>query len=504
MKSAALTLLLLAAPALAAPPKMDGPTRAWWATTSFLSSDAMQGRDTGSPGHAAAVAHVVERFRAARLQPAGEAGGFTQRVALREVKVEPAGTSFAILPPGAAPQQLRFLHEISVRPDAALPPSLEAGMRFGGYCSPAELGDVRGKIAVCFGNRRAGLPMAGERLAAATAAGAVGLLNVDDMGFTVEPPRWPEAYARSLRAADAPLPPATIPLMRLSAASFEALIAGSGHLGAALLTDGGKGRPLPAFDLPARLSARFTTSQRELAGDNVLALLPGTDPKRAAEVVVLSAHLDGYGEGEAVKGDSLYNGTFDDAAYVATLIQVAEARRGKGFARPVLFAVFTGEEKGLLGARAFLRAPTVPRASLAANINLDGIRPLFPLRSLTMLGMEDSSLATTVQAVGASLKISIHGDREPERGMNRRTDHWPFLEAGIPATAFMFGFVPRSQDEAIYRNWVNTRYHRPQDDADQPFDGTAARDFNRFAAKLVEAVAQAPDAPRMTPPPPGR
>ena len=458
----------------------------------------MEGRDTGSPGHARAVAMITARFTAARLQPAGENGGWTQTVRMHEWRIDPVATRIAIVQPGKT-VSLRFLHDVSLRAGPGLPATIDAAMVFGGYCSATELGEtVRGKIAVCFGNRHAGLPLAPERAAAATAAGAVAIITVDDREFAVEPPRWPDAHARTIVATDEAPPRATIPAFRLGAASFGALIDGSGHLASAVLTDGGLSRPLETFALPARLTATIAVTERDLASDNVLALLPGTDPALSAQIVVVSAHSDGYGRGEAVNGDDLYNGTFDDAAYVATLIQLAEARRAKGFRRPVLFAVFTGEEKGLIGARWFVRHPTVAKASLAANINLDGLRPLFPLRRLTMLGMADSTLVDTVRAVATPLKIAIQPDPEPERGMNGRTDHAAFLAAGIPAAAFIFGYRPRTAEEAIYRNWVATRYHRPQDDPAQPFDAGAASDFNKFFAALTAAVADGAEPPRMS------
>ena len=84
--------------------------------------------------------------------------------------------------------------------------------------------------------------------------------------------------------------------------------------------------------------------------------LPGSDPALANQVIVLTAHIDGYGIGEPWKGDSIYNGAFDDAAYVATLIDFAEMLRASGtrLRRSLLFAVVTGEEKGL-SARAITR-----------------------------------------------------------------------------------------------------------------------------------------------------
>ena len=95
------------------------------------------------------------------------------------------------------------------------------------------------------------------------------------------------------------------------------------------------------------------------------------------------------------------------------------------------------------------------------------------------------------------MKIGIHADREPERGMNTRTDHAAFLAAGIPATAFIFGYAPRTPEEAIYRNWVTTRYHKPADDPKQPFDTKAAGDFNRFFEVLVGAVADGAEPPKL-------
>ena len=258
-------------------------------------------------------------------------------------------------------------------------------------------------------------------------------------------------------------------------------------------------RPLPGFDLAVRIEASLAVSQRDFTSDNVLALLPGTDPALATETVVIDAHLDGYGIGTPVKGDKIYNGAFDDAAYVATLVRLAQARGGKGYRRPVLFAVFTGEEKGLLGSRWFVDHPSVARNQLAATITLDAIRPLFPLKILTVIGSDKSSLIRNVNAVAAPMGITPRPDREPERGMITRTDASPFLEAGIPAIAFMFGYDNGSPEEARFRTWYRTRYHKPQDDIGQPIDFTAARDFNRFFAALTDNIANAAERPVLTP-----
>ena len=504
---AVLGWLLGASVSAAAAPKLpDADTRAWWAITGNLASDARQGRDTGSPAYAEAARWTAERFRKAGLKPAGGDGGFSQSVPMRQVDVDAASARVELVAPDGTRHRLAFLEDVDVNASETLPVDLTAGLAFRGYCgADAMTGDLAGKVVVCFGNRRKGLPLGSERIAGARKAGAVGVMTVDDAGFSLEPPRWPAAYSRSVTLKDDKATPSPAPepvLLRLSDTAFAAVIAGSGQDAAALLRAGTTQKPLPSFDLPNRLALGFHTTSRDIASPNVLGLLPGTDPVLSKEVVVISAHLDGYGFGHPVAGDRLYNGAFDDAAYVATLIRLAERRAGKGFRRTVLFAAFTGEEKGLLGAYWFTRHPTVPKADLAADINLDQLRPLFPLKILTMHAMDMSTLTETVHGVADPMGIALRPDVEPERNLIRRADQWPFLEIGVPATAFIFGFDPGTQAEARYRTWYKDRYHKPQDDMGQPFDPLAARDFNRFFYRLTAAVANQDVRPRMLKPAP--
>jgi hypothetical protein len=479
--------------AAAAPPAMpDADTAAWWATTRTLASDAMEGRDTGSAAYERAARYVAERFRRAGLRPAADGGTFLQRVPLTEVAVTKAATRFDIVRSGGGTTPLAFLHDITIRPTSRLAPDFDAPLAFRGYCGRGEIRDVAGKIVVCFNQRRT----AGERSAAAMAGGAAGLIAVDNPYFTVEPPRWPVAYARTVRIEGAPAAAdEALPAMRLNADAFARLIAGSGQDAAAILRAGGRDAPLPAFDIPARLRAHFAIRTARYSSPNVLGLLPGTDPRLRDEVVVLGAHLDGYGYGEPVNGDRLYNGALDDAAYVALLAQLADNRHGRGFRRTILFAAFTGEEKGLLGSNWYVKHPTVPLGSTAAMINLDQLRPLFPLDILTMLAVDDTSLGATARAVAAPMGIRIQRDPEPERGLLQRADHWPFLQQGVPATGFIFGYVPGTEAERRYRLWYRTRYHHPADDVTQPMDFAAAAKFDRFFYRLVEAVADADERP---------
>jgi len=482
----------------------DEDTRAWWHTTEALSGDAMEGRDTGSAAYQRAADYVAGRFHEAGLHAAGDNGSFFQTVPLHEVAVDRDGTSFTLLRDHGSDFPIDFLEQITIAAAANLPAETEARLTFRGYCGKDAMKDIAGQIVVCFGTSRQGLPSGAERVANARAGNAKGIVNVDDPYFTIEPPRWPAAYARSVALGAAPLQSAggsPLLIIRLSSTVFSKLLEGTGQDAAAILAAGGHKDELKSFDIPARLRVRLHTTQRSYSSPNVLAVLPGSDPGLRDQYVVIAAHLDGYGYGTPVKGDNLYNGTLDDAAYVALLIQFADdlQREHRTLKRSILFCAFTGEEKGLLGSTYFVEHPTVPRSQLAADINLDQLRPLFPLHILTALAVDDSTLGQTARQVGAGMGIELRADREPERGLLHRADHYPFLRSGIPAIGFIFGYDPGTDAERRYREWYEVRYHRPQDDLTQPVDFDAAAKFDRFFYKLTETVADASERPVFLP-----
>ena len=489
-----LTTLLSFSLALAVqqlPPRQtDADTKAWWKLTSVLSADSMEGRDTGSPGYQRAANVVAHRLAAAGVKPLGDQGSWFQSVPMEEVRIATASIH-------VGSRTLDFLRDITT--SATVPESVGGALVYRGYCGADALGDVRGKLVVCHATRREGLPSDQDRRAALTKAGAAGMIAIADPGFTIEPPRWPFAYVRSVSLAG-PAPArrggnGTLTAFTLNAAALGKVIAESGQNAESLIERGSAGRPLPSFDIPDQLRATFTTTRRSLASPNVVGILPGTDPALADQAIVLSAHLDGYGYGEPVKGDSLYNGTLDDAAYVALIVRLAERREGKGFKRPIIFAIVTGEEKGLNGSRWFVSHLPVPKERIAGNINLDQLRPLFPLDLLTVHALDDTSLGDNARAVATSLGIQVQNDPEPERNLLRRSDHWTFMQAGIPAVNFVFGFKPGTESERIYRRWYREGYHTPQDDLAQRIDWNAASKFNRFFYGLVERVADAGQPP---------
>ena len=132
--------MFLALHVSASPPESQDPdTRAWWGITAELSGDAMEGRDTGSPGYDRAAEVVAAKFAAAGLKPLGEKGGWLQPVALSEVRFDRVSA-------GVGDRPLKFLYDFALKPTAAMATTLEAGLAYRGYCDPATLGDVKGKV----------------------------------------------------------------------------------------------------------------------------------------------------------------------------------------------------------------------------------------------------------------------------------------------------------------------------------------------------------------------
>jgi Peptidase family M28 len=472
----------------------NAATRRWWAHIQALASDEMRGRDTGSPEHHRAQEYVVRHFDRTGLRPAGDQG-FFQSVPLRSYRLRTDRSSASIARNGQT-QTLRWLHHITVTPARGLPPRLTGRLIFVGSDHAAGL-DASGAIAVRLNPVRlvAGAPV--SRVPAGTAA-IVGI----DSAVGPEPARWPAQYAVTMTLADTATPAAEgIPTFRFNPAFADLLLEGSGHTHMELLDLAASGKPVPSFALRGSLSLSLVFDETDLTSDNVIGVLPGSDPALSSQHIVLTAHIDGYGIGEPWGDDRIYNGAFDDAAYVATLLDFAEKLRESTtrLRRSLLFAVVTAEEKGLHGSRYFTRHPTVPREQIVANINLDQLRPVFPLHTLTMHAIDESTLGATAREVAAAMDIRLQADPEPLRNLMRRSDNFPFMEIGVPATGFVFGYQPASEDEVAYRRWYQDRYHTPLDDLKQPWVPEAAAKFNEFFERLVTMLANADTAPSWKP-----
>lgn len=489
--------------------------RRWWSHVMFLADDALEGRDTGSPGHRKAAEYVAGEFEKLGLEPAGT-GGFLQPVALKSRTIDEDRSGLALVRNGIeVPLKLGEDAVISLRVDPA--PSFEAPLVFAGYgLSIPEAGhddfeglDARGKLVVYLRGAPPGIPgplaahaqSEGERSEALRKAGAIGsvmILNPKQMDIP-----WERASLARFQPAMVLADPALDDNRGLKAgatfnpAHADKLLAGSGHSFKEILEAADAGKPLPRFEIPAKLKGAVAVARADVTSENVAALLPGTDPALRDEYVVFTAHLDHLGIGKPINGDAIYNGAMDNAAGIASLLDVAAMLKESGakFRRPVLFVAVTAEEKGLLGSKYFANLPALG-GKIVANLNSDMFLPLYPLERLTIFGIDESELGDDARGVAASMGIAIEPDPEPFRNVFIRSDQYSFIRRGVPALMFKIGYAKGTPHEQTFKLWLKERYHAPSDDLAQPVDKATAESFDRLMAKLLGRIADRDDRPR--------
>src|SRR5208283_1259491 len=209
-------------------------------------------------------------------------------------------------------------------------------------------------------------------------------------------------------------------------------------------------KELPRFPLTASIKARAKVIEKDVESANIVAKLPGTDPKLKDEYVVLSAHMDHLGIGEPINGDRIYNGAMDNGSGSALVLDIANSlhRSQTKLKRSVLFLFVTGEEKGLLGSRYFATKPTVPKDSIVADINTDMFLPIFPLKILTVYGLDESTLGDMARKVAQEQGVQVQADPQPLRNAFIRSDQYSFIRQGVPSLAMKVGFEPNSPEAA--------------------------------------------------------
>jgi hypothetical protein len=498
----------------------------WWSHVEFLASDALEGRNVGTPGFEKAVAYVEEQFKAIGLKPGGTAG-YRQAVKLESRLLNPEKSTLALVRNGAE-EPLTPREDATITARGELNGSIEASMVFIGHgLSIPEAGwddlaglDLRGRIAVFVAtpvpadvpdNVKSHVGSAAERWAVLKKAGAIGvaalLYRPPPAGTTEDSPQ-----AASGGSGGVPAPPPTIVLadpdlqeyagmivsVSITRRGAEKFLAGSGHTLEELDRLIADKKPLPRFPLVGTLRAQAALTRDTIESNNVIGIHEGADPRLKSEYVVMSAHLDHVGIGRAIDGDDLYNGAMDDASGVASVIEIARLLRESGAKpkRSILFIAVTAEEKGLLGSKYFAGRPTVPFSSIVADINLDMFLPLYPLKVIEVQGLSESTLGDAVRAAAKALGVDVQTDREPEENRFIRSDQYSFIRRGIPALAFKFGYEFGSPEEKSRRDWVRDVYHKPNDDLKQPVDVDAAARFNRVILGLLQRVANDASRPR--------
>jgi Zn-dependent M28 family amino/carboxypeptidase len=244
--------------------------------------------------------------------------------------------------------------------------------------------------------------------------------------------------------------------------------------------------------------AKIVLEESKVTSENVLGLLPGSDPALEGEYVLLSAHLDHVGVGEPINGDPIHNGAMDNASGTATIIEVARQLRESEDPpqRSILFLACTGEEKGLLGSKYYASRPTVDMNKVVANVNVDMFLPIIPLRMVRAFGLNETSFGELVQAAAAREQIQVQEDPEPERNVFIRSDQYNFIKKGVPSLVLAFGREPGSPEDKVMNEWRRDRYHAPADDLQQPVNKEAAAKYNKLMATLTAEIANRPDRPK--------
>jgi Peptidase family M28 len=488
----------------------------WWSHVEVLADDKLEGRDTGSEGHRKAAEYVAKEFAKAGLKPAG-LDGYIQPVKFHSKEIDESKTRLSLVGKnGEEPLVLGTEAMVSLRIDPTS--HVEADLVFVGYgLANAEAGhddfsglDVRGKVVVFLSGAPVSIPgplaahmqSAGERGDLLRKLGVVGVVTIQNPKNMDIP--WERASLARFMPSMSLAEPGMDDYRGLSIgvginpAKADKLFEGSGHTFAEILEAADTNKPLPRFVIPKRLEATVAVKRHDVVSQNVAAILPGNDPALKGEYVVFSAHLDHIGIGKPINGDAIYNGAMDNASGVAAMLDVAAILKENGtkLRRSVLFVAVTGEEKGLLGSKFFANFPTVDARSIVADINTDMFLPIFPMKRLTVYGIDESDLGDDASAVAKSLGVAPEADPEPKRNIFIRSDQYSFIRRGVPSIALKVGFAKGSPEEQLSKKWLSERYHAPSDDLNQPVDKSAAGEFDALVAKLLERVANRDTKPR--------
>lgn len=520
LKKAALFLagLLAVLPAHAqqpAPGHFDGKT--WWDHVKVLADDNLEGRETGSAGLRKAEAYVVDQLKKSGLQPAGS-DGFYQPVKFQSRQIVEKESSLALVRDGKAePLSLGEDAIFSTRVDLA--PRVEAPLVFVGYgLSIPEKGyddfaglDLKGKVAVLFTGSPADMPgalashyqTAAERWKALQKAGAVGVIGIPNPAVMDIP--WSRISlnrahpSMALAGPQFDETPGEQLAVTFNPAKAEQLFAGSGHTFQEIAELGKDRKPLPRFPLTVAIKATAKVEKEDVESANVVAKLPGSDPRLKNEYVVLSAHVDHIGIGEPINGDRIYNGAMDNASGTAVLLDVAASlkKSPEKLKRSILFVFVTGEEKGLLGSKYFTAKPTVKANAMVADINIDMFLPIVPLKVLTVYGLAESDLGDMAREAAQARGVAVQADPQPLRNAFIRSDQYNFIRHGIPALAMGVSPDPASAEQKQkYKDWLTQRYHAPSDDLNQPVELPAAAQYEEVIRGLMISVANDTQRPQ--------
>ncbi|HEY8592609.1 MAG TPA: M20/M25/M40 family metallo-hydrolase [Sphingomicrobium sp.] len=514
MKSHSLALLALALASGPAAAQTFSPERIR-ADVSFLADDLLEGRNTGERGYNIAAAYVANRYASLGLKPANGAS-YYQQVPFVLASIKPYATNAITI--GGKPflnGQDVVLSGTSIFPNQ----DLEAEVVFVGYgMEDNRYGfddyrglDVRGKVVALLSSLPTGAPsdvvadLADNRSRLAESKGAIGTIGIvtpasmkqlawermREYGSVprlrwVHPDGKPNVIAPSLKVGGALGPAASAALFANAPMKVDALYKA---------IEDTAFRP-KGFAIPGKIRFQRQSSVANMTSPNVVGLIPGSDPNLAKEVILFTAHLDHDGIVKADKGDTIMNGAMDNASGVAAMLEAARAfvDSGKRPKRTIMFAALTAEEDGLLGAEYLAHYPVGKDRKVVGVVNLDMPILTYDFQDMIAFGAEHSTMGATVDRAVASAGVKLSPDPVPEEGLFTRSDHYMFVEKGIPAVYLATGWA--GPGKAAFQDFIANHYHRVSDEVTLPFDWQAAAKFARINYLIGRELADAPEAPR--------
>jgi Zn-dependent M28 family amino/carboxypeptidase len=247
-------------------------------------------------------------------------------------------------------------------------------------------------------------------------------------------------------------------------------------------------REFRPVELGATASFRASNTAREVLSRNVVAKLTGSDPARADEFVVYTAHWDHLGRDEGLEGDQIKNGAVDNATGCAGMLAIAEAfARGPRPPRSLLFLWVTAEEQGLLGSRWYATHPLYPLEKTLCDVNMDSLNVWGKTRDIVCIGYGQSTLDDVLVACASAQGRVVRPDPSPEKGLYYRSDHFEFAKAGVPGLYADGGEEiegrPEGWGHERIREFTARDYHQVSDEIELDWDlSGAAQDMELLHA----------------------
>ncbi|MFC4700713.1 M28 family metallopeptidase [Glaciecola siphonariae] len=491
---------------------------------SFLADDLLEGRDTGSAGHEIASLYIASEFKKYGLMPAGDDGTYMQRVGFRKTVLVQDSPEFTVYSDDGE-YSFDYPKDFIMGPDPVRTESqVSAELVFVGYGIIApefahndyEGLNVEGKIVVALSGKPSSLDSEeGAHLASGAQKSKYAVDN-GAIGFiTVQTPASEKvrSYQQSLNYIHAPRMRWVDPDGNVGNTNPELIVGAYLSMETAKTLFAHAPTPLEdiflqlenndiptGFDIPVTVKLARESVHEDLSSPNVAAVLEGSDPVLKNEYVVFTAHSDHIGISKSVEKDRINNGALDNASGTSVMLETARmfASLPKAPARSVIFLAVTGEEKGLLGADYFAKNPTVPLASMVANVNLDMPLLTYEFADVIAFGASHSTMGKYVKTAAANADLKLTDDPWPQLNLFTRSDHYAFVKQGVPAIFLVTGIEskdPEVDGSEVLNTFLGTHYHRPSDDMNQDFDWRAARAFTQVNFEIGKTLADAPTRP---------